>query len=41
MRVPPRWAWRAAAAVSLLLVFCAYLQPDLMMRLATEIWACF
>jgi hypothetical protein len=41
LRVSPRWLWRAAAAVSLSLVFAAYLQPDLMVRLASELWACF
>ncbi len=33
-------AWFAAGAV-LLLVFAAYLKPDLMMTLANQLWACF
>jgi hypothetical protein len=32
-------AWAAVAAV-LLLVFAAYLKPDLMMTLANQLWAC-
>ena len=34
------FAWSAAAAV-LLLVFAAYLRPDLAMTLATQLWNCF
>ena len=33
-------AW-AAAAVVLLLVFTAYLKPDLAVSLANQLWACF
>ena len=33
-------AWTAAAA-TLLLVFAAYLRPDLAMTLANQLWACF
>jgi hypothetical protein len=33
-------AWVAAGAV-LLLVFAAYLKPDLAMTLANQLWACF
>jgi len=33
-------AW-AAVAAALLLVFAAYLKPDLMMTLANQLWACF
>jgi len=33
-------AWAAAAAV-LLLVFAAYLRPDLALTLANQLWACF
>ncbi len=33
-------AWGAAGAV-LLLVFAAYLQPDMAMTLANQLWACF
>jgi hypothetical protein len=35
------WTWRAAALVALALVFASYLQPDLMLQLATQIWNCF
>jgi hypothetical protein len=33
-------AWTAAAVV-LLLVFAAYLRPDLAVTLANQLWACF
>lgn len=33
-------AW-AAALVALSLVFAAYLQPQLMVELANQLWACF
>ncbi len=33
-------AWTAAAA-ALLLVFIAYLRPDLAVTLANQLWACF
>lgn len=33
-------AWTAAGLV-LLLVFAAYLKPDLAMTLANQLWACF
>jgi len=33
-------AWTAASAV-LLLVFAAYLRPDLAATLATQLWNCF
>ena len=33
-------AWAAAGAL-LLLVFAAYLEPDLAMTLANQLWACF
>ncbi len=33
-------AWAAAAAV-LLLVFAAYLKPELAVSLANQLWACF
>lgn len=33
-------AWSAAGA-ALLLVFAAYLQPDMAMTLANQLWACF
>lgn len=44
MRHPHGWkraaAWTATLAV-LVLVFAAYLQPDLMVDLANQLWACF
>jgi hypothetical protein len=36
-----RWTWRVAALVALGLVFMAYLQPDIVMQLATQLWNCF
>jgi hypothetical protein len=36
-----RWPWRIAALVALGLVFVSYLQPDLMLQLATQLWNCF
>jgi hypothetical protein len=33
-------AWTATLAV-LLLVFAAYLRPDLAMTLANQLWSCF
>lgn len=33
-------AW-TAAGLALLLVFAAYLKPDLAMTLANQLWACF
>lgn len=36
-----RWGWRVAALLGLALVFAAYLQPDLMFQLATQLWNCF
>ncbi|MFO1333573.1 MAG: hypothetical protein U1E80_00625 [Piscinibacter sp.] len=38
---PRRIAAWAAVAAALLLVFAAYLKPDLMMTLANQLWACF
>ena len=40
MKLRRALAW-AAAGVALLLVFAAYLKPDLMMTLANQLWACF
>lgn len=31
----------AAAAAALLLVFAAWLRPDMVMTLATQLWNCF
>jgi hypothetical protein len=36
-----RWTWRIAALIALALVFASYLQPDLVMQLATQVWSCF
>lgn len=33
-------AW-ATVGIALLLVFAAYLRPDLAMTLANQLWACF
>jgi hypothetical protein len=41
LHAPSRWLWRVGALVALLLVFRAYLQPDLVMQLATQLWNCF
>lgn len=38
LRRPLAWT---AAALALLLVFAAYLKPDLMLTLANQLWACF
>jgi hypothetical protein len=37
----PRWAAYAAALVALLTVFSLYLQPEFMVSLADQFWACF
>lgn len=34
------WAWGAVALV-LASVFATYFHPDLMLSLATQLWACF
>jgi hypothetical protein len=36
-----RWMWRMAALLALGVVFMSYLQPDLVMQLATQLWNCF
>jgi hypothetical protein len=36
-----RWMWRVAALLALGVVFMSYLQPDLVMQLATQLWNCF
>lgn len=44
MRSPPPF-WRlllwAGVALSLALVFFAYLRPDMALALATQLWNCF
>ncbi len=40
MKLRRGFAYIAAGAV-LLLVFAAYLKPDLVMTLANQLWACF
>jgi hypothetical protein len=37
----PRWAAYAAALAALLTVFSLYLQPEFMVSLADQLWACF
>jgi len=39
-RVKRALAW-AAAAAALLLVFAAYLKPDVALTLANQLWNCF
>ena len=41
LHVPSRWLWRVAARLALGVVFMSYLQPDLAMQLATQLWNCF
>ena len=36
-----RVVFRLAAAAVLALVFASYLQPDLVMTLANQLWSCF
>jgi hypothetical protein len=38
---PRRWWPYAVALLALLAVYTAYLQPDFMVALANEVWACF
>jgi hypothetical protein len=40
MKLRHSLAW-AGAAVALVLVFMAYLKPDVAMALATQLWNCF
>jgi hypothetical protein len=40
MKLRRSLAW-AVAGAALLLVFAAYLKPDLAMTLANQLWACF
>lgn len=35
------WLAYSAATLALLLVFGLYLQPDFMVTLAQQVWACF
>ncbi len=41
LHAPSRWMWRVAALLALGVVFMSYLQPDLVMLLATQLWNCF
>jgi len=41
MKLAPRVAGWAAAAVALALVSLGYLNPHLMLDLAAQLWACF
>ena len=40
MKLRHALAWAAAAGV-LLLVFAAYLRPEIAMTLANQLWSCF
>jgi hypothetical protein len=37
----PHWPAYLAALIALLLVFGLYLQPDFMVAMAQQVWACF
>lgn len=37
----PRWLAYVGAAAALATVFAMYLQPDFMVLLAQQVWACF
>jgi hypothetical protein len=39
----PHWRWGAYAVATLVLalVFALYVQPDMMVTLAAQLWACF
>jgi hypothetical protein len=41
MTARARWAWRTAGLAALGLVFASYLQPDLVLQVATQVWNCF
>jgi hypothetical protein len=41
LQAPSGWAWRVAALLALGVVFMSYLQPDLVVQLATQLWNCF
>jgi hypothetical protein len=43
MKLQPasRWLGGAAVAIALGLVFASYLEPDMMVQLATQLWNCF
>ena len=41
MTARARWAWRAAGLAALGLVVASYLQPDLVLQVATQVWNCF
>jgi hypothetical protein len=36
-----RWLLGLGAAIVLGLVFASYLEPDMMVQLATQLWNCF
>ena len=40
MKLPRTLVWTAVGAV-LLVVFAAYLRPELVLTLATQLWNCF
>jgi hypothetical protein len=41
MRLPARLALRAAALLALAGAFYLYTQPDFLVQLANQVWACF
>lgn len=41
LQAPSRWVWRVAVLAALGLVFASYLQPDMVVKLATQLWNCF
>ncbi|GKS90497.1 MULTISPECIES: hypothetical protein [unclassified Acidovorax] len=40
-RVRRAWAWGAAGAVLLAAVFLLYAEPDFVVMMADQLWACF
>lgn len=36
-----KWLWLSVALLVLLAVFVLYLQPDFMLTVADQVWACF
>lgn len=41
MTKPHQLAWSALAGAVLLAVFALYTQPDFLLKLADQLWACF
>jgi hypothetical protein len=40
-KIAPRWLGYGAAVAALAGVFALYLQPDFVVALADQLWACF